>query len=92
MLHGRGIFYGVTKRTLYGGIMNCNCRMWAANNPHSCVQETLLLPKVCGFTEFFNIGPYLCEENGTSGQMTCTVTYAKYTDMLQNFTIPQLQQ
>lgn len=80
---------------LNGGINTRNCRIWAANNPHAYMQEPLHSPKVtvwCGFTASFIIGPYFYEENGASGPVTCTVTAARYADMLQNFTIPQLQQ
>ena len=80
---------------LNGGINTRNCRIWAANNPHACMQEPLHSPKVtdwCGFTASFIIGPYFYEENVASGPVTCIVTATRYADKLQNFTILQLQQ
>ena len=69
---------------LNGGINSCNCRIWAANTPHACVQEPLHSLKVtvcCGFTAYFIIGPYFYEENGASRPVTRTVTAAKYAYM-----------
>ena len=59
------------------------------------MKELLYAPKVAVWLDFiasFIIGPYFYEENEASGPMTCTVTDARYADMLQNFTIPELQQ
>ena len=80
---------------LNGGINSRNCLIWAAKNPHACMEEPLHSPKVivwCGFIASFIIGSYFYEENGESGPVTWTGFATEYEDMLQNVTIPQLQQ
>lgn len=80
---------------LNGGINTHNCRIWAATNPHACLQKPLHSPKVtvwCGFTASFIIGPYFYEESRQSGPVTCSVNADRYAAMLRNFVVPQLQQ
>ncbi|GBL74718.1 hypothetical protein AVEN_243593-1 [Araneus ventricosus] len=78
------------------GLVNThNCRIGAAENPHTIQEQPLHPDKVtiwCGFTATFIIGPYFFEEITANGIQTCSVTGQRYRDMLRDFVISQLQQ
>ena len=45
----------------------------------------------CGITRTFILGPYFFEEVTDGDLQTCTVTSARYLDMLTHYAIPELQ-
>ncbi|GBL92398.1 hypothetical protein AVEN_174692-1 [Araneus ventricosus] len=97
MIPGSGTSSGVTRHIFISTerVNTHNCRIWAMENPRTFHPIPLHSPKVTvwgGFTSQFILGPYFFEENDDNGPVTCSVTAAKYCDMLNSFVLPQLQQ
>jgi hypothetical protein len=81
--------------TLTGTVNSKNCVHWSDSNPHNLFPVPLHDQKVtvwCGFTSSFILGPYFYEELTPAGFKTCSVNGERYKHMLENFTIPMLQQ
>ncbi|GBN35044.1 hypothetical protein AVEN_84179-1 [Araneus ventricosus] len=79
---------------LNGHVNILNCRIWAAENPHTIQEQPLHSDNVtvwCGFMATFIIGPYFFEEITANGIQTCYVAGQRYRDTLKDFVIPQLQ-
>ncbi|GFW56981.1 uncharacterized protein TNCV_3472651 [Trichonephila clavipes] len=79
---------------LDGPVNTHNCRIWESDNPHSTSFVLLHSPKVtvwCGFSASFILGPYFFEELGDGGPVTCSITGQRYTSLLRNKIIPDLQ-
>ncbi|GFW41070.1 transposable element tc3 transposase [Trichonephila clavipes] len=79
---------------LDGSVNTHNCRIWESDNPHSTLQVPLHSPKVtmrCWFSASFVLGLYFFEELVAEGPVTCSITRQRYTSLLRNKIIPDLQ-
>ena len=80
--------------TLTGNVNLKNCINWADNNPHDVFANPLHVEKVtvwCGITSTFILGPSYFDEVIDVDQQTCTLTSARYLDMLTHYAISELQ-
>ena len=78
---------------LTGNLNSKNCAHWADNNPHGVFASPLHDEKVtmwCIITSTFILGPYFFEEVTDGYLQTCTVTSARYLDMLTHYAILEL--
>ena len=67
---------------------------WEDNNPHDVLAPPLHDEKVsvwCGITCTFILGPYFFKEVTDGDLQTCTVTSARYLDMLTHYVISETQ-
>ncbi|GFW43705.1 uncharacterized protein TNCV_4770541 [Trichonephila clavipes] len=79
---------------LDGSVNTHNCRIWETDNPHSTLRVPLHSPKItvwCGLSASFILGPYIFEELGAGGPVTCSITGQRYASLLRNKIIPNLQ-
>lgn len=82
--------------TLSGQVNTWNTRIWAAENPHTIIEEPLHSEKVTvwiGFTAEFMLGPYFFQElDANGGLRSVTVNGERYREMLDEFVIPALDE
>ena len=81
--------------TLVGTVNTQNCRIWGSTRPHVVQEQPLhsvYMTAWCGFTSSFILGPFFFEEMTPRGPVRCTVTSARYRDLLVQHVIPALQE
>jgi len=76
---------------LNGMVNQQNCRYWALENPRELHERPLHSPKVtvwCAVGKAAVIGPYFFEDNNGNA---VTVNSERYTEMINNFFVPELR-
>lgn len=81
-------------------LLNWECkfqklRTFSDENPYDATPTPFHEAKVTvwfNITSTFLIGPYFFEQFTSTGMKTCSITGVRYTTMLQNYAIPELQQ
>lgn len=80
---------------LDGAVNNQNCRIWGASPPNVLHPQPLHSDYVtawCGFTADFILGPFFFETLTPQGPKRCSVTSARYSELLRQHVIPALQE
>ena len=73
-----------------GSVVKQNCRVWGTEHPHEVAFRQGHSPHVtvwCGVASWGIVGPYFFQE----GRRVATVTGVRYSRMLEDFVLPQLE-